>query len=56
MTLARLVLILAAGLLFTAYKFENGRVIQSVSAQTVELGYRFNDTISQIVRRIVPNR
>jgi hypothetical protein len=54
MTLTRLVLILGAGLLFADYKFGNGRLVQSVSTQTVELGYKLNDTFSQIVRRIAP--
>ena len=56
MTLTRLALILAAGLLFTDYEFGDGRLVQSISAQAVEIGYRLNDTFSQIVRRIVPYR
>jgi hypothetical protein len=54
MTPIRLVLILGAGLLFTDYKVGNGRLIESISAQTVELGYRLNNTFSQFLRRIAP--
>jgi hypothetical protein len=54
MTPIRLVLILGAGLLFTDYKFGNGRLVESVSAQTADLGYRLNETVSRIVRRITP--
>jgi hypothetical protein len=54
MTFTRLVLILGAGLLFVDYNFGNGRLMESVSAQTVDLGYRLNDTFSQIVRHVAP--
>jgi hypothetical protein len=54
MTLARLVLILVAGLAFTDYQFGNGRLVQSISEQAVELGYRLDDVFSQIVRRVAP--
>jgi hypothetical protein len=50
----RLVLILGAGLLFTDYKYGNGRLVESVSPQTVDLGYKFNNTFSQLLRRIAP--
>jgi hypothetical protein len=53
-TFTRLVLILGAGLLLTDYKFGNGHLLQSASVQTAELGYRLNDTFSQILRRIAP--
>jgi hypothetical protein len=55
MTFTRLVLILGAGLLLTDYKFGNGRLLQSASVKTAELGYGLNDTFSQIVRRIAPH-
>lgn len=54
MTLTRLVLVLLAGLLTTDYKFGDGRLIQSVSAQTVELGHRLNYFFSRVVTRIAP--
>jgi hypothetical protein len=50
----RLVLILGAGLLFTDYKVGNGRLLGSISAQTVELGYKLNNIFSTIVRRLAP--
>ena len=37
MTFTRLVIILGIGLVFTDYKFGNGRLLQSISDQTVEL-------------------
>jgi hypothetical protein len=54
MTLTRLIVVLAAGILFADYKFGNGRLIDSISVQTIQLGYKLNDTLSQIVRRIAP--
>jgi hypothetical protein len=54
MTFTRLVLILGAGLLFVDYKFGDGRLLQSVSAQTVDLGYALNNTFSQIVHHVAP--
>ena len=54
MTFTRLVLILVAGLLFIDHQFENGRLLQSISDQTVELGYRLSNEFSQIARRISP--
>jgi hypothetical protein len=54
MTLTRLVLILGVGLVFVDLKFGDGRLVQSVSTQTIDLGYRLNDSFSQIVRRIAP--
>jgi hypothetical protein len=56
MTSTRLVLFLAAALLLTDYKFGNGRLLQSVSAQTAEIGYKLNDTFSNILRRITTYR
>jgi hypothetical protein len=54
MTPTRLIVILAVGLLFTDYKFGNGRLVDSISTQVVESGYKLNNMISQIVRRIAP--
>ena len=54
MTFTRLVLVLVAGLLVIDYQFGNGRLLQAISDQTVELGYRFGDQFSTIARRISP--
>jgi hypothetical protein len=54
MTLTRLVLILVAGLVFTDYQFGNGRLVQSISEQAAELGYKLDNVFSQIVHRIAP--
>jgi hypothetical protein len=54
MTPIRLVLILGAGLLFADYKVGNGRLIESISAQTADLGYKVNNTVSQMLRRFAP--
>jgi hypothetical protein len=54
MTFTRLVLILGAGLVFVDFTFGDGRLVQSVSNQTIDLGYRLNDSFSRIVRRIAP--
>jgi hypothetical protein len=54
MTFTRLELMLFGALVLIDYQFGNGRLIQSVSAQTVELGYRLSGQLSQIARRISP--
>jgi hypothetical protein len=54
MTLTRLVLILGVGLVFVDFAFGEGRLVQSVSTQTIDLGYRLNDSFSRIVHRISP--
>jgi hypothetical protein len=46
--------ILGIGLVFVDFKFGDGRLVQSVSTQTIDLGYRLNDSFSRIVRRIAP--
>jgi hypothetical protein len=53
-TFTRLVLILVGGLLLIDKQFGNGQLAQSVSAQTMQLGYRLSDQFSTIVRRISP--
>jgi hypothetical protein len=52
MTFTRLALVLVAGLLVIDHPFGNGRLLQAISDQTVELGYRLGDQFSTIVRRI----
>jgi len=42
MTPIRLVLILGAGLLFTDYKFGNGRLVDTLSDQAIHLGNKLN--------------
>ena len=54
MTLTRLVLLLVAGLFTADYKLGDGRLIQSVWSQTVELGHRLDYQFSQVVHRIAP--
>jgi len=54
MTFTRLALILASGLLLMDKLFGNGQLVQSLSVQATDLGYRLNDTFSQLVRRIAP--
>jgi hypothetical protein len=54
MTFTRLVLILVVGILFIDYNFGNGHLTDSISAQTMQLGYRLSDQFSTIVRRISP--
>ena len=54
MTLTRLVIVLAVGLLTIDYKFGDGRLIQYCSVQASELAYKLNDAFSGIVRRIGP--
>jgi hypothetical protein len=54
MTVTRLVIILMAGLLITDQKFGNGRLVDSMSTQAVELGHSLENTFSKIVRRISP--
>jgi len=53
-TLTRLVLILGAVFVFTDYKLENGLLVGSLWHQTTEIGYKLNNTVSQIVRQISP--
>jgi hypothetical protein len=40
--------------LIADYKFGNGHLTQSVSAQTAELGYKLSYRLSAIARRISP--
>ena len=54
MTLTRLMIIVTAGLLIADYKFGNGRLVDSMSTQAVELGYSLEYTFSKLVRRISP--
>jgi hypothetical protein len=54
MTITRALIVLLIGLPFVDYKFGNGRLVQSVSSQTADLGYRLNDQLYALVRRISP--
>jgi hypothetical protein len=54
MTVTRLVIILMAGLLITDHEFGNGRLVDSMSTQAVELGYSLESAFTKIVRRISP--
>ena len=46
MTFTRLVLILTTGLLVTDYQFGTGRMLQSISDRTVELGHELDERLS----------
>jgi hypothetical protein len=52
MTPARLVLVVAAVLLFADWQYGSGRLVQSFSDQCVEIAYRLNSAFSHIVRRM----
>jgi hypothetical protein len=54
MTPARLVLVIAALLLFADYQYGNGRLVQSLSDQAVNVGYRLNSAFSQLLHRVAP--
>jgi hypothetical protein len=54
MTFTRLVLILTTGLLVVDYQFGTGRMLQSVTDRTVELGHELNDRLSIVARRLSP--
>ena len=56
MTVPRVVLLLLACIVFADYRFGNGRLIESVSAQTTQLGYKLSDELSKLERLIMPNR
>jgi hypothetical protein len=53
-TFTRLLFILVAGLLLMDRQFGNGQLAKSISAQTIQLGYRLNDQFSTMGRRIFP--
>jgi hypothetical protein len=52
MTITRAVLLFFFGLLLTDRLFGNGRLIQSVSDQSVQLGYKLSDELASLERRI----
>jgi hypothetical protein len=54
MTFTRLVLILTTGLLVADYQFGTGRMLQSISDRTVELGHELNERFSFVARRLSP--
>jgi hypothetical protein len=53
-TAARLVLVIAALLLFTDYQYGNGRLVQFLSDQAVDAGYKLNSAFSQLLHRVAP--
>jgi hypothetical protein len=52
MTITRAVLLLLFGLMLTDRLFGNGRLIQAVSDQSAQLGYKLSDELSRLERRI----
>jgi hypothetical protein len=52
MTITRAVLLFFCGLMLTDRLFGNGRLIQAVSDQSVQLGYKLSDEFSSLERRI----
>ena len=54
MTLVRVVLLVAAAVLFGDYKYGKGHLIDAISAEVTHLGDAVSRKFSAIVRRISP--
>jgi hypothetical protein len=52
MTLTRMMVLVAAVVLFVDYEFGKSRLIQSISDQTTQLGYTLSNHLSAIARRV----
>jgi hypothetical protein len=55
MTVPRVLLLLVAGVLFADYRFGDGRLIDTLSAQATQLVYKLNDEVSRLERRVAPS-
>ena len=55
MTLPRILLLLAAGVLFADYRFGDGRLIATLSDQATQLVYKLNDELSKLERQVAPS-
>jgi hypothetical protein len=55
MTITRAVLLFFIAILIADYRFGNGRLIEAVSAQTAEVGYRLSGALSRLEHRIAPH-
>jgi hypothetical protein len=53
-TPTRILLLFVVAIVFIDYKFGNGRLVEAISAQTVQLGRTLSDQAAIIVRRVMP--
>jgi hypothetical protein len=54
MTISRAVMLFLVGVLAIDHFFGNGRLMDSVSAQTAQLGYKLSYELSRLQGRIAP--